>query len=192
MQEQVAQSSDLINRLLDEQQQKPSDLDIFAEKNQVLITTNRVVGIRYRVYFILLLIVVIIVGNNLVLPARDGVHATQDKLSNIDVEVANFETKKAKADADLQLITTIESQQSTIISCLNDRINCTSIDQTLRQNFSFARSYIQLNNLTDPKMFINEKILLANINEYLLRDPATKQKNGLINKISIGDPQSFT
>jgi hypothetical protein len=40
-------------------------------------------------------------------------------------------------------------------------------------------------------MAVNEKILLANINEYLLRDPVTKRKNGLINQISIGEPKDF-
>jgi len=193
MQEQVAQqNSQIIDRLLGEQQQKKStDIDMFAEDSQVLITTSRVVSIRYRIYFIILLLVLVIFVNNILLPAWDDYQSTKIEVSDINMQITNFETKKLQADADKALIQKIENQQNMIISCLNTRMNCSSIDAALRNNFSFARSYIQLNNLTDPKMSVNEKILLANINEYLLRDPVTKAKNGVINKIAIGEPKQF-
>lgn len=193
MQEQeVQQNSQIIDRLLGEQQQKKStEIDKFAEDNQVLITTSRVVSIRYRIYFIALLLVLILFGNNVLLSAWDNYQTTQTQVSDINLQVSSFETKKLQSDADQKLIQKIEEQQSNIISCLNTRTNCAAIDPSLRINFSFARSYIQLNNLTDPKMFVNEKILLANINEYLLRDPVSKEKNGLINKIAIGEPKQF-
>lgn len=192
MEEQVVQqNSQVIDRLLGEQQQKKStDIDTLAEDNQVLITTSRVVSIRYRIYFIVLALVLVIFGNSILLPARDTYQSTHANLADMNLQLSSFETKKMQADADKSFIQKIESQQENIISCLNTRANCASIDESLRNNFSFARSYIQLNNLTDSKMAVNEKILLANINEYLLRD-ADKAKNGVVNKISIGDPQQF-
>jgi hypothetical protein len=39
-------------------------------------------------------------------------------------------------------------------------------------------------------MVINEKVLLTNINEYLLREN-NGSKNGTIEKIAIGEPKSF-
>ncbi len=193
MQEQAAQqNSPLIERLLEEQQQKKSsNLDKFAESNQVLITTYRVVNIRYRIYFIMLLLVLALFGNNILLSARDTYQSLQTQIQDIDLKISAFDAKKLQADADQQFIQKVEAQQDTIISCLNTRTDCAAIDSSLRTNFSFARSYIQLNNLTDPKMFINEKILLANINDYLLKDAETKTKNGLINKISIWEPTQF-
>ncbi len=191
MQEQQ-QDSQIIDRLLGEQQQTKSvQIDTLAEDNQVLITTSRVVSIRYRIYFIVLLLVLIIFGNNIVLPAWDNFQATKTKVSDINLQISSFQTRKLQSEADQKLIQKINSQQDNIISCLNSRTNCSAIDPALRNNFSFARSYIQLNNLTDPKMYINEKILLANINEYLLRDPVTKVKNWLINKIAIGETKPF-
>ena len=186
------QSSKLIDRLLGEQQEtKAAAIDVLAEDNQVLITTSRVVSIRYRVYFIVLLLLLVIFFNNILLPAWDKYQSTIAEASDLDLQISTFETKKLQSEADKKLIQKIEDQQSNIISCLNTRTNCSAIDTGLRINFSFARSFIQLNNLTDPKMFVNEKILLANINEYLLREPASNIKNGIINKISIGDPKQF-
>jgi hypothetical protein len=94
-------------------------------------------------------------------------------------------------DADKALITQMESGADTIISCLNDRVDCENIPQSIRNNFSFARSYIQLNNLSDPKMVINEKVLLKNINDYLLRN-ADGSRNGIVNQIAIGESKQFT
>ncbi len=193
MQEQAApQDSQIIDRLIGEQQQqKSAQIDMLAENSQVLITTSRVVSIRYRVYFIILLLVFVIFGNNFVLPARDKYQNTRIEVSDINFQISNFQNRKLQADADRALIQKIENQQNDIISCLNTRTNCSAIDPALRTNFSFARSYIQLNNLTDPKMSVNEKIILANINEYLLRDPVSKIKNGLVNKIAIGEPAQY-
>jgi hypothetical protein len=39
-------------------------------------------------------------------------------------------------------------------------------------------------------MFINEKVLLANINDYLLKKDGGS-RNGVINKIAIGDSKEF-
>jgi hypothetical protein len=193
MQEQeTQQNSQIIDRLLGEQQQiKSPEVDSLAEDNQVLITTSRVVSIRYRIYFVILVLILVIFGKNILLPAWDNFQETKAELSNINLEISSFETRKLQSEADQKLIEKIENQQANIISCLNTQANCSSIDAALRNNFSFARSYIQLNNLTDPKMAVNEKILLANINEYLLRDPVTKVKNGLINQIAIGEPKEF-
>lgn len=191
-QQTTPQNNQIIDRLLGEQQQqKPAAIDSLAEDNQILITTSRVVSIRYRVYFIILLLVLIIFGSNILLPAWDDYQDKKTEAVDIETQVSSFSTRKLQADADKTLIQKIESQQANIISCLNMRENCAAIDETLRNNFSFARSYIQLNNLTDPKMAVNEKILLANINEYLLRDPDTKSKNGTVNKIAIGESKDF-
>ncbi|MBU0627010.1 hypothetical protein KKG31_06575 [Patescibacteria group bacterium] len=64
----------------------------------------------------------------------------------------------------------------------------------IRNNFGTARSYIQLGNLSTSKMLVDEKKILANINEYLTKqsskDPAVKTstRNGFLNSIVIGDP----
>ncbi len=185
------QNNQIIDRLLDEQQRTPSSAEVGADQDQVLITTSRVISIRYRIYFILLLLVAVVFINMVWLPAWDTYQNTQTQLANANLEISQFETKKAQSESDKALIAKIGAQENNIISCLNSRTNCTQIDESLRNNFSFARSFIQLNNLSDPKMVVNEKILLANINEYLIRQWSSSTRNGSINKIAIGEPKQF-
>lgn len=186
-----AQNNDqLITRLLWEQKAPDAKEVLLANDSQVLITTSRVVSIRYRVYFLIVLILGLLFGNYILLPARDTFQSTRADLQTINLEISNFDTNKLKMDADKALITKMEKQQDTIVTCLNSRAGCQDIDQAIRNNFSFARSYIQLNNLTDPKMVINEKVLLANINEYLLKNN-NGSRNGVINKIAIGESKQF-
>lgn len=183
----TANNEQIISRLLGEQQTKPQQV---SDQNQVMITTSRVVGIRYRVYFLVLLVAVLLFGNYLLLPAWDAFQLVRAEYQSISLQVDGFATKKLQMDADKDLIAKMEAQQNIIVSCLNERVSCKDIDESIRNNFGFARSYIQLNNLTDPKMIINERVLLANINDYLLRD-VTGNKNGVINKIAIGEPKQF-
>jgi hypothetical protein len=121
---------------------------------------------------------------------------TNAQLSNITLEINNFPNKKMSYEADRKLVTTITQQQNQIISCLNYQIGCAQLDTTIQNNFGIARSYIQLNTLSTPKMLIDEKKILANINEFLIKktsnDPGviSRSKNGNINSIAIGDPKA--
>ena len=180
----------IISRLLGEQQAATPQQTLIADENQVMITTSRVVGIRYRVYFLIALVAVIVFGNYVLLPARDAFQTTRGESQTVSLEVAGFATKKLQMDSDKALIAKMEAQQNLIVSCLNDRQSCNEIDAAIRNNFWFARSYIQLNNLTDPKMIINEKVLLTNINEYLLKEN-NGSSNGAVTKIAIGEPKQY-
>jgi hypothetical protein len=187
--EQQPNNEQIIDRLLWEQHQSEPK-DILSPDKQLLITSSRVVGIRFRIYMLLMLILIVIFGSYFVFPAWDVLQGVFAELQTVNLQIEGFQTKKLQMDADKALIAKIESGSDAIISCLNERVGCQSIDQSIRNNFSFARSYIQLNNLSDPKMFINEKVLLANINDYLLKGSAGS-RNGTINKIDIGDTKEF-
>lgn len=186
----TANNEQIISRLLGEQQAATPQQILTADDNQVMITTTRVVDIRYRVYFLIALVAVVVFGNYVLLPARDTFQATTDESQTIALQVASFATKKMQMESDKALITKMEAQQNLIVSCLNDRKWCTDIDAAIKNNFWFARSYIQLNNLTDPKMVINERVLLTNINEYLLKW-SNGNLNGNISKIAIGEPKQY-
>jgi len=53
----MAENNEILDRLLVEQTQAPRGEALLAQDDQVLITTSRVVNIRYRLYFLVLLLV---------------------------------------------------------------------------------------------------------------------------------------
>jgi len=125
----------IINRLLGDQQATPAEQTLIANENQVMITTSRVVGIRYRVYFLIALIVFLLFGNYVLLPARDAFQTTNAQAQTINLQVASFATKQLQMDADKALIAKMEAQQNLIVSCLNSRQSCNDIDASIRNNF---------------------------------------------------------
>ncbi|MEI8090973.1 MAG: hypothetical protein WCG98_01670 [bacterium] len=112
----------IITRLLGEQRAPDAKEALLANDSQVLITTSRVVSIRYRVYFLIMLVLVIVFGNYILLPAWDAFQSIRGELQSTNLKVNSFATNKLKMDADKTLISKMESQQATIVSCLNDRV----------------------------------------------------------------------
>ncbi len=186
----MSENNEILDRLLVEQTQSPRGEATLAQDDQVLITTSRVVNIRYRLYFLILLVVGFLFTYYIVLPAWNSFVSVQAEYSTLATQVVSFASKKKAMDTDKALIEKMENQSSLIVSCLNTKQWCKEIDPAIRENFSFARSYIQLNNLSLPRAMVNEKILLVNINEYLLKD-VSGVKNGKLNAIRIGEPKNF-
>jgi hypothetical protein len=100
--------------------------------------------------------------------------------------------KYTEYEKDKRLIDLIFQKESQILACLNYQQDCKSLDEMLKSNFSFVRSFLLLNNLGDDKMEVNERVLLTNINEYLLKVPSSapgessKMRNGVLQSINFG------
>lgn len=76
--EQQPNNEQIIERLLGEQKApNAKETMIAGTDDQILITTSRVVGIRYRVYFLVCLVLAVIFGNYILLPARDVFQTTR-------------------------------------------------------------------------------------------------------------------
>jgi len=192
------QNSNLIDQIISNQSTAKNDANITQEnEGQVLITTARVVSIRYKIYVLALLALVGYFAYSYVQPAYYDYLDTNTKLANVTMEINNFPNKKMRYEADRKLVTTITQQQNQIISCLNYQLGCAQLDKSIQNNFGIARSYIQLNLLSTPKMAVDEKKILANINEFLIKktsnDPSivSRSKNGNINNIAIGEPKAW-
>ncbi|MCF7834950.1 hypothetical protein K9M48_02745 [Candidatus Gracilibacteria bacterium] len=152
----------------------------------------RVISIRYKLYCIILMILIIIGIFNYVLPQNDKYNQSKQNLQNVKTDVENFENKKKQYENDIKLIETIDNSELKIIDCLNNMAGCEQMEVNIKDNFSEVISYLQVNNLNSPKMNVDEKIILKNINEYLTQENENGySKNGEINKIAIGDPSEF-
>ncbi len=185
------ENNEIINRLMSE----TSTSSPLESDDEVSISDARVVSIRYKIYVIVLLFLLLFGVLDYLLPTWDKWMSLRDTSTNKEFQITSFDQKKLQYDQDKALITKIESNENAIVACLNYKQGCKDLDQDLKNNFSFVRSYLQLNNLYDPKMEINEKILLTNINEYLLKTivstggQQSKTRNGTVNSISFGEPK---
>ncbi|MFA5748195.1 MAG: hypothetical protein WC872_03745 [Candidatus Absconditabacterales bacterium] len=187
-------NNEMIDTLIGNQNAK-SNTDInsvLSEENQDLISKKRVLNTRNKIYTIGLLLLIILLIMNFLLPSWDKYQVKKNDLNNLKLQVMSFETKRKQMESDKQLIQDINKQENKIISCLNNKIGCEDILPSIKTNFGIARSYISLNNFSGGKMAIDEKKLLANINEYLLKSCGNNSdKNGSINKISFLDSINY-
>ncbi len=182
------ENQDIINKLMEQNTHQEA-----REDEQISISTARVSGIKYRLYVIIFLALIVVGIVDYLLPSREKTNKLQETITTKQQQITSFLEKKSQYEKDKDLIGLIEIHESKIISCVNYKINCNEIPQAIRDNFGFARSYLQLNNLHDPKMEVNEKILLANINEYLLKKIENNgegaQRIWKITNIAIGEPK---
>lgn len=117
--------------------------------------------------------------------ARASYNAAEIQLQSIDTQIKQTQT-------DTTLINQIIQNESLIISCLQEFSGCAQIPAPIQNEFSIARSYLLISSLYEPKMVINEKRILASLNEFLLRKDSTlggRNRNGDITKIVIGNPE---
>jgi hypothetical protein len=168
-----------------------------------LFSQERIVTVRYKVYSAIL-VVLFAIGAMELFPAMQSKYAAAHSSYNqTKGEISNLITKKSGYEQDKKYLEQIESNQTTLEKCLNDAdaTACTSLPETWNveykgktvKDFSVPLSYLQLNSLSTPKMPIDEKKVLRNLNEYLIREGETIQgvnaRNGDIRSIHIGDPE---
>jgi len=187
----------IINNLL--QKDAPKKPLVWPEKvikdnSQTLITKNRVVSIRYKVYFVFILFLWIRLGIKYVYPSYEDWQDSKLDLQELQGKTSIFEARKKRFEKEKTLIEKIVLQEKTIISSFNEWKWYSNLDPIIQNNSGVVRSYLQLNNLQNDKMIIDERVILANINEFLLRDQSSERKsrNGIINKIAIWEPETYS
>lgn len=190
-------NDDIINRLIENQKETDLDQDLDNDGEQDIdqINKSRVTSLKYKLYLFLSLVWLYIVVSNFVLPAWDKLWEKKSSFQTLQTKVAEFDTRKKALEKDRDFINNISSNKNIIVSCLNQNQDCAKINSGLRSEFSIVRSYLQIWNLSSKKMVVNEKYILANINEYLIRNmqdgDVTNKKNWSIDRISIWEPVKF-
>jgi len=184
----------LINKLVGNNvtasQTIPTTKKSIDNENHVLITANRVVWIRYKVYALFLVIICALGGYYYLYPMFNDYKDIKTDLQQLESQTSIFEARKNKYLEEKSLIQKIQTQEKSIIDYFNKDKGYDQLDPLVQNNIDIVRSYLQLTSLYNPKMFVNETVILANINEYLLKW-GSRTKNGDINKIEIGEPEPF-
>lgn len=165
------------------------------KEDEILITTSRVVWVRYKVYTVILLLLIFLIAYNYLLPTFDKYQNKKIELSNVELQLMSFENKKIKYESNIWLVDTIKQVESQTVSCLNTLQGCKELPDLIKNNFSVVRSYLLLSELSNEKMDLDEKKILANIDGFLLKKDSLNDNsstiNWILNKIAIWEKEVF-
>jgi hypothetical protein len=155
------------------------------------------------VYAAIVVVLLVILGMEWLPKMQSTFNAAHAVYQQTQATLQQLVEDKAAAQRNKAYLEEIEASQSLLESCLNEEnpATCASLPETWNitykgktvKDFSVPLSYLQLNSLYATKMPVDEKKVLRNLNEYLIRDgggQGMNVKNGDIESITIGDPTS--
>jgi hypothetical protein len=187
------QNNDIMARLLNESGTSIPENTPVNDSETTSIAAARVLSTRYKVYLLVMLVLLYVVVQYVFFPTLDKQQAQQSQLQNIVTQLQSFEAKRLQYVADAALMQSIENQQEILLNCINNQTACEALDEGLRDKVDIAKMFLKLDTIIDPVMGIDEKRILASLNDYaLIRTPnntvATRERNGAIQSIRISDP----
>jgi len=195
----MTQNKEILDKLVPENTDENISVDNHVptgSDDELLITVSRVVWVRYRLYIVVVLFLIFVIGYMYVLPSYDQNEAEKSKLTNLELQILQFENKKNKYELNKWLVDKTKQLDAQTISCVNDLKWCNELPVVIKDDFGTVRSYVLLNEMDNDKMEINEKAILANIDGFLVRRTKagwlpSNVINGTLNKIVIWDKQDF-
>jgi hypothetical protein len=207
----MTQNNEILNRIMGNATLAPSEVSETSSlppvqqssapvKEEVLVSEMRIITARYKVYAVIILLLFLRGWMDLRPKMSQSHTSAHSTYTQTQTQLQTLQTQKTAAQRDKAYVDEIEAMQPALETCLNqeDTTACTSLPDSwnveykgkIVKDFSVPLSYLQLNSLYNPKMPIDEKKVLRNLNEYLIREGGVQgvnAKNGDINRISIGD-----
>lgn len=204
------ENKEIMERLL--QNDKPSKAsekaewaNVKANDRDVSISRIRVVTAKYKVYIVLLLIFIALFSLNYIPSATNSYDSSQSAYKQVNTELSNLQLLIQKAKGDMVYLcdeaTWVAYNENNLKDCLNSKTNCASLPDTWKigsgdewhYDLSIPLSYLQLHSLYNKKMPVDEKRVLKNLNEYLIKENISwweRSRVWDILKIEIGDPEA--
>lgn len=205
------QNNEILERLLqDDKQAKPAVKDQTPtaksrNNEEIQISRIRVVTAKYKVYIVLLLIFIFLLLLNYIPSEKDSLKSNQSSFQQVNSKLDSLKKDIKIAENDMDFLcnkdTWILSKEEVLVKCLNERRNCSEIPDTwktwtgkdISYNLDIPLSYLQVNSLYNKKMPVDEKRVLRNLNEYLIKQNISwtdRKRVWEILKIEIGDPKA--
>lgn len=187
------QDQQLINNLIQNQnssayaQQMAHEVQNAISDNQLEV--SRVVTAKYKIYVIIILILGVVLGMNFVPQAWSAFQRAQEAFTQKEEKILMLDAEITRLSDLKKNWSMTEESQDLLISCINDNAQCDQISPLISADLDVARAYLQLGDLQSEKMGIDEKKILKNLDQYLIRDNPSEfssQKNGEITAIEIG------
>ena len=140
-----------------------------AATNKFIDQNNQkvVLTIKYKIY-IVLLILLMLVTRGMMKKAQAAHEAVRTNIVTLENQKLQTETEYQQVIKDLLVIKEINTQKTTISACLTTR-GCNSLPDSIKSVVPQTRAFLLLQKNAGAKMAYDQKKILANINEFLLR-----------------------
>lgn len=110
---------------------------------------------------------------------------TRTNIETLQNKKLQKETEYQQVIKDLVAVKAINEQKGAVLTCLSSR-GCNTLPESLNEVVPQVRAFLQLQKNDGQKMAFDQKKILANINEYLLRG-SNNQSNGTVTSIIFGN-----
>lgn len=204
------ENNEIMERLLqDDKQQKSNKVDeVLVAKsnrdNEIPMSRIRVVTAKYKVYIILLAFFICLLLLVYIPNANDSLKSSKSTYQQVNAQLDTLERDIRIANDDMVYLcddmSGVIKNEVALWKCLNEKSNCSSLPQTwktwswkdAKYDLSVPLSYLQLHSLYNKKMPVDEKRVLKNLNEYLVKWDigwTDRRKVWDILRIEIWDPK---
>ena len=203
------ENNEIMKRLLQEdshpeQSKKVEWANKQSKGNDLPISRIRVVTAKYKVYIVLLLIFICILLLEAIPNMKDSYKATTNAYQAAKTKLTAVQDWITKAENDIAYLSEIVSSEQSLKTCLNERSKdaCLSLPENWKKgeegskqyDLTVPLSYLQLHSLYNKKMPVDEKKVLKNLNEYLIKQDmawGSRTKVWDILRIEIWDPEAY-
>ena len=201
------ENNEIMQRLLQDDKQSSSDKKVTEKQSNekdVSISRIRIVTAKYKVYIVLLLIFIAALLFKFIPNASKTYDANKDVYAQAKIQLNDVEKDIEIAKGDMDYLCNedswVISNEEALKKCLNEERDCSSLPESWKKwewdeasyDFTIPLSYLQLHSLYNKKMPVDEKRVLKNLNEYLIKQDISwwdKNKVWDILRIEIGDPE---
>lgn len=171
------------------------------KKDEASISRIRVITAKYKVYLVLLLIFICVLVLEYIPNMKDRYNSTQSSYNQVQSQLNIVKGQIEEAKIQEQYLHEIIENEDVLKNCLNGQSDdqCAALPDGWKQvteegveyNYSVPLSYLQTHSLYSAKMPVDEKKVLKNLNEYLIKEDiswSSRTRVWDILRISIWDP----
>ena len=198
------ENKEIMQRLLQDDDSSKNSVkeEINAMKNrdwEISMSRIRVVTAKYKVYIVLLAIFIFALLISYIPNTKDDYKSHMDSYDQVKTQLTNVKRDIENAKADTNYLFDIVSNEKNLKECLNSDRGCSSLPEwwlSTWNDFKLSSlvplSYLQMHSLYNKKMPVDEKAVLKNLNEYLIKQDISgndRWRVGEILRIEIWDPE---
>ena len=198
------ENKEIMQRLLQDDDSSKTSVkeEINAMKNrdwEISMSRIRVVTAKYKVYIVLLAIFIFALLISYIPNTKDDYKSHMDSYNQVKTQLTNVKRDIENAKADTNYLFDIVRNEKALKECLNSDRGCSSLPEwwlSTWNDFKLSSlvplSYLQMHSLYNKKMPVDEKAVLKNLNEYLIKQDISgndRWRVGEILRIEIWDPE---